>query len=252
MSGEAPETRDAFLGGRVHLFQPRQGYRAGVDPVLLAAATPALAGQSVLELGCGAGAASLCLSARVADLRLTGVEVQPAYAALARRNVAENGAAMEVVEADIGTLPASLRDVQFDHVIANPPYYRRDRSTQARDAGREVALGGDTPLEVWADVAARRVKPKGYVTFIQAADRLADLIRAMDDRLGSLRIRPIQPRVGRSAQLVIVQARKGGRADLIVDAPLIMHYGERHERDGESYTAQVSAILRQGAPLEWG
>ncbi|PCH69375.1 MAG: methyltransferase, partial [Rhodobacteraceae bacterium] len=66
MSGFAPGdlTWNAFLGGRVQLLQPQSGYRAGVDPVLLAAAVPGRAGQSVLELGCGAGAASLCLAAR--------------------------------------------------------------------------------------------------------------------------------------------------------------------------------------------
>ena len=52
-------TCDAFLGGKLHLWQPRRGrgYRAGVDPVLLAASIEATAGQSVLELGCGVGAA---------------------------------------------------------------------------------------------------------------------------------------------------------------------------------------------------
>ncbi|WP_348656358.1 methyltransferase, partial [uncultured Sulfitobacter sp.] len=70
-------TRDAFLGGKLHLWQPRKGYRAGVDPVLLAATVPAQAGQRVLELGCGVGAVSLCLGARVPGLQLTGVEIQP-------------------------------------------------------------------------------------------------------------------------------------------------------------------------------
>ena len=56
-------TDDGFLGQRLHILQPRQGYRAATDPVLLAAAVPAQSGQSVLELGCGAGVASLCLGA---------------------------------------------------------------------------------------------------------------------------------------------------------------------------------------------
>ena len=66
-------THDAFLGGRLHLWQPRRGYRAGVDPVLLAASVPAKAGQSVLDLGCGAGAAALCLGAREPGLELLGM-----------------------------------------------------------------------------------------------------------------------------------------------------------------------------------
>lgn len=244
-------TCNAFLGGKLHLLQPRNGYRAGVDPVLLAAAVPARAGQSVLELGCGAGAAVLCLHARVPGLRLTGVELQALYVDLARRNAAENGAQMEVVEADLRHLSPVIKARAFDHVIANPPYYERHRSTAAEDAGRDTALAGDTPLIDWVDVAAKRLAPKGYLTMIQKADRLPELLMACEGRLGSVRVRPIQPRVGRMAELVLLQARKGGRAAFILEPPLIMHKGDRHERDGESYTDEVSAILRNGAALPW-
>ncbi|AJE48974.1 tRNA1(Val) (adenine(37)-N6)-methyltransferase [Celeribacter indicus] len=244
-------TRDAFLGGRLHLWQPRAGYRAGVDPVLLAAAVPARPGQSVLELGCGAGAAVLCLNARVPGLSLTGVELQPFYAELARRNAAENEAPLRVVEADLQRLPPELRAQAFDHVIANPPYYERHRSTASEDAGRDVALAGETPLVEWIATASRRLAPRGYLTLIQKADRLPELIAACTARLGSLRVRAIQPRVGRKAELVLMQARKGGRAGFVLEAPLIMHEGARHRVDGESYTPEVLNILRGGQALPW-
>ena len=67
-------TRDKFLDGQLTILQPRYGYRAGVDPVFLAASVPAKPGQNVLELGCGAGVASLCLARRVSGLSLFGVE----------------------------------------------------------------------------------------------------------------------------------------------------------------------------------
>ncbi|SDF57814.1 tRNA1(Val) A37 N6-methylase TrmN6 [Celeribacter baekdonensis] len=252
MNSEATETCDAFLGGRVQLYQPADGYRAGVDPVLLAAATPAQPGQTVLELGCGAGAASLCLHARVTGLSLTGVEMQPLYADLARRNAVLNGADMRIVDADLRHLPSDIKARGFDHVIANPPYYDRARSTSSINAGRDMALAGDTPLSDWIDVAAKRLAPKGYLTMIQKADRLPDILTPLMARLGSVRVRAIQPRVGRLAELVIVQARKGGRAAFVMEPPLILHEGERHLRDGESYTAQVLTILREGGDLPWG
>jgi len=252
VNSEATETCDAFLGGRVQLYQPADGYRAGVDPVLLAAATPAQPGQTVLELGCGAGAASLCLHARVTGLSLTGVEMQPLYADLARRNAVLNGADMRVVDADLRHLPSDIKARGFDHVIANPPYYDRACSTSSLNAGRDMALAGDTPLSDWIDVAAKRLAPKGYLTMIQKADRLPDILTPLMARLGSVRVRAIQPRVGRLAELVIVQARKGGRAAFVMEPPLILHEGERHLRDGESYTAQVLTILREGGDLPWG
>ncbi|NIY80911.1 methyltransferase [Celeribacter sp. HF31] len=251
MSTTADLSCDAFLGGLLSIHQPVKGYRAGVDPVLLAAATPARSGESVLELGCGAGVASLCLQARVENLRLTGVELQPFYADLARRNAEENRADLSVFTSDLRYLPSELRARSFDHVIANPPYYERRRSTAAEDAGRDLALAGETPLGDWVDVAARRLKPKGYLTMIQKADRLPELICAMEGRLGSIRVRPIQPRVGRVAELVLIQARKGGRAAFVLEPALLMHKGVRHEHDGESYADDVLTILRDGASLPW-
>ncbi len=242
-------SRNDFLGGRVRLWQPTKGYRAGVDPVLLAASVPATSGQSVLELGCGAGAAILCLAARVPGLQMCGVELQPAYADLARRNAADNNIVLDVVTSDLSALPVDLRQRQFDHVIANPPYYRAGAHSPATDTGRSVALGEETPLVDWIDVAARRLAPRGYLHMIQKADRLLDMLTACQDRLGSVEVLPLAARVGREAELVILRARKGGRATFRLHAPLILHVGARHEKDGESYTPDVSEALRDGAAL---
>ncbi|MFQ6547537.1 tRNA1(Val) (adenine(37)-N6)-methyltransferase [Aestuariibius sp. 2305UL40-4] len=242
-------TRNAFLGGRLTLLQPRGGYRAGIDPVLLAAACPARTGQSVLDLGCGGGVAGLCLAVRVPGIALTGVELQPDYADLARKNAALNGIAAEVVTADIQTLPADLRQRNFDHVIANPPYFREGRRSPSPDTGRETGLAETAPLKAWVDAAARRLAPKGTLTIIQRAERLPELIAASLERLGSLQFLPIAGRVGRDAHLVLVHARKGGRAAPRLAAPLVLHEGDRHVTDGDDYTQRISQVLRNGAPL---
>lgn len=244
-------TRDLFLGGRLTIRQPRSGYRAGLDPVLLAAAVPAQTGQSVLELGCGVGAASLCLGARVPGLSLVGVELQDGYAELARRNAAENGIDLVVASADLAALPTDLRARSFDHVIANPPYFLRAQGSAAPDAGREMALAEATPLARWVETATRRLAPGGWLTLIQRAERLPALLAAMDTRLGSVELLPLAPRVGRPAKLVILRARKGARGTLRLHSPLILHEGSRHERDADSYTPAVSAVLRQAAALPW-
>ncbi|MEP2718554.1 methyltransferase [Pseudophaeobacter sp.] len=240
-----------FLGGRVQLWQPRDGYRAGVDPVLLASALPARAGERVLELGCGGGQALLCLGARVPGLQLTGVELQADYAALARRNATQNSQTLEVIEADLAALPADLRQRQFDHVLANPPYYRAGAHSPAEDTGRQIALGGDTPLQIWIETAARRLAHKGYLHMIQRADRLPEMLTGCMGRLGSLEVLPLAPRAERPAELVLLRARKGGRADFRLHAPLILHEGARHLADAESYRGEIKAILRDGAALGW-
>ncbi len=247
--GKQAVTADKFLGGRVTLFQPCNGYRAGVDPVFLAASVNAHDGESVLELGCGAGAASLCLGARVSGLRLVGVEREPNYADLAHMNADENGIALEVFESDLADMPDELRAESFDHVIMNPPYHLRAHGTAAPESVREAALWEDTPLATWIDAATRRLRPKGHMTMIQKAERLPEILAGMDARLGSVLVKPICPREGRAAILVLVQARKGGRGAFRLAAPLILHEGAEHSGDRESYRREVSAILRDGAAL---
>ena len=242
-------SQDAFLGGQLTLTQPRRGYRAGIDPVLLAASVAAEPGQSLLDLGCGVGAAMLCAARRVPGLHVTGLERQAAYADLARRNGAANGIAAEVIAGDLAEMPAALRQRQFDHVIANPPYFDRQASTAAADPGREAALGEETPLAVWVAAAARRAAPKGSVTFIQRADRLPGLLSAMQGPLGSLVALPLIPRRGTPARLVLVRGRKGGRAGFRLADGWLLHEGARHDADRDSYTPETSGLLRDGHPL---
>lgn len=245
-------TQDDFLGGKLRVWQPRKGYRAGVDPVLLAASIAAKPGQTVLELGCGVGVASLCLSVRVPGLAITGVELQPDYADLARRNALENNALFDVVTADLRNLPATLRQQRFNHVIMNPPYFDRAASVAASNAGRDVALAGDTPLADWLDIGARRVGPRGYLTIIQRMERLPEVIAALQGRLGALILRPIAGRENRAPELFLLQARQEGRAAFRITPTLVMHDGTAHAGDQETYTTQVRAVLRQGAALpDW-
>jgi tRNA1Val (adenine37-N6)-methyltransferase len=240
-------SHDAFLCGKLHLWQPIQGYRAATDPVLLAAACPATPGQRVLDLGCGVGAAALCLGARVPGLVLAGLEVQPAYAALARRNAEENGLTMQIEEGDLADMPSPLR-VGFDHVIANPPYYPAG-GTPSPIAARARALQVDTPLGDWVQAAARRLNPGGWMTLICGADGLPAVLGAMGSKLGSASVLPLQPRNGKPALRVIVRARKGGRGAFRLLAPFVLHQGATHDGDRESYTDRANAVLRQAASL---
>ncbi len=234
-------TQDGFLGGCVQAWQPKDGYRAATDPVFLAAACPAQAGEHVLELGCGAGVAALCLAARV-ECHVTGVERQAFYADLARRN------GVDVVEADLTALPAEVRQLSFDHVIANPPYLAVGAGTAADDAGREGAFREDTPLAEWCVVARARLKPGGWLTMIHLAERLPDVLAGLNG-FGSVSVLPLAAREGRAAGRVLVRARKGGRGAFRLCAPVLIHEGVEHLRDGDDYSATARAVLRDGAPL---
>lgn len=243
-------TEDDFLGGRLRIRQPAEGYRAGLDPVLLAAAVPARSGESVLELGTGSGIALLCLLARVPGLAATGLERNPVMADLARRNIAANGFRADIVEADVAQPPPELRGIAFDHVLANPPFFDRAHGSAAKFGSREDGRGAATPVPVWVETAVRRLRPGGRLTLIQRAERLPEVLAALDTRMGDVVVLPLAPREGRAAKLFILHSKKGAKGAFRLLAPLVLHRGASHVADGDDYTERTSAILRRGAGLE--
>ena len=128
---------ETFLDGRVRVTQPETGFRSGLDAVMLAAAVPATTGAQALELGAGAGTASLCLKARVPGVAVTGVEIDPGLVELANANAAVNGFDCRFVAADIFHLPPELKR-DFDQVFCNPPFHGEGQASP--DAARKQAL----------------------------------------------------------------------------------------------------------------
>lgn len=238
-------TEDRLLDGRVTLRQPHDGYRAAIDPVLLAAAVPAAPGERVLDLGCGAGAVFLCLLAREPDLVVTAVEADPAMAALAQANAGLNGAGdrVEVVTADVAALPADWRAGAFDQVVTNPPYLGADRADPSPQPGRAAAGVESADLSAWIGRAWQALRHKGRLSVVHRADRLADLLAAFGDRFGEVVVFPLWPKPGRAAGRVIVTARKGVRTPLRLSPGLVLH------REDGAYTKSADAALR-GAGLD--
>ncbi|CAA6605553.1 Methyltransferase small domain protein [Rhodospirillaceae bacterium LM-1] len=240
-------TEDALLGGRVKLLQPRNGYRAAIDPVLLAAAIPAKTGQSAIELGLGSGAAALCLLIRVAGMKqITGLEFDFGQAELARRNASLNGMQdlLRVVEGDAAHPPSEIPRNHFDHAFMNPPFLEGGRHDAPPDPGKALAhIDTKDLLAAWISMAGKLLKPKGTLTLIHRADRLDQILGALAPAFGSLTILPIWPRANENAKRVIVQATKTGRAACKLLPGLVLH-------DANDYTVEAQSVLRDAAPLD--
>jgi tRNA1Val (adenine37-N6)-methyltransferase len=230
------ETQDAFYRGRVLVLQKRRGYRFSLDAPLLADFIETRPGDVVLELGTGCGIIAL-LIARKPFRRLVALEIQPALADLARRNVGLNGleGRIEVVEADFRTFASGER---FDVVYANPPYIRRrgGRLSVSRErtiARHEVACDIGDVMAKTAELLA----PDGRAYFVYPVRRRADFVAALErNGLGLRRVRAVRPRAGAPANLFLAEAGFGdGPAEEL--APLVL-FGP----DG-AYGAEARAIF---------
>jgi len=242
---------DRLLGGRVRLLQPLRGYRAATDPVFLAASVPARPGERVLDLGCGAGAASLCLAARVPELDLHGLELQPPYMALAAESASLNGIALTLHAGDVAALPGALRQISFDQVMMNPPYHA-EASLASPDSGRDRAhRTGAAGLAHWITAALARLRPGGWLTLIHRAERTPEILSRLDGPAGTIALLPLIPRAGRDTGRVIVRAQKGAKGPFRLLPPLVIHSGEKHFRDEDDFSSEATAILRHGAAVDF-
>ena len=229
---------ETFLDGKVAITQPETGFRSGLDAVMLAAAVPATTGEQALELGAGAGTASLCLKARVPGVAVTGVEIDPVLAELANANAATNGFDCRFVAADIFRLPPELKH-DFDQVFCNPPFHGEGQASA--DAARGLALSDDGKLRDWLKLGLQRTVSGGFFTAILRADRLAEALAALPTE--GVSVLPLWPRLGEPARRVIVQVRKASRAPFALAPGLVLH------RDDGASTPEAEAVLRRGAAL---
>lgn len=244
-------TEDALLGGRIRIRQPARGYRVNVDTLLLAATLPGArirSGARVAEPCCGAGAALLAVAKSCeAEAAFVGIERDPLYAALACENVELNGQAhrVSIVEAD--ALDPKADFGIFDDVLLNPPYDSAEGGRPPAE-GKRGAFLADKPIDDWIKVWSNRMRADANLTLIHRAHRLAEILAAMDGRLGGVEIVPIRPSAQANASRVIVRARKGSRAPLKLLAGLDLHPSDASHQ----YTSEADAILRGDAFISFG
>jgi len=233
----------------VTLRQRSEGYRAGLDAALLAAACDSGAGQRVIEAGCGVGGALLAAAARRPQSHFVGVERDPQALALAAENVGLNGLRerVEVVGGDVAQGFRALGLPTFDAAMANPPFFDDPTALRGPHPARTGAYIADDGLGAWTEFLLKAVREGGTLTLIHRADRLADILALLAPKAGSFRIRGVHPFADQPAKRVLVRAIKTGKAPLMLLPPLVLHDGS-----GGKHTAEVEAILRGEAGLGWG
>ncbi len=246
MADEQPTT-DAFFGGRLVVYQDRDGYRFSIDAVLLAhQVTFRKTDRRVVDLGTGAGILPLILAYRHAALSICGVEIQPALARKARENVQANDLAdrIQILEADLQSINPRRLGYVADVVVSNPPYrqVRSGRINPNREravARHEIAV----TLEGLVRTVRRVLRTGGYFWSIYPAQRLPELIGTLQRfNIEPKFMRRVHSREDSEAKMVLTAAVKAATAGLAVGPPLIIY------RDQKNYSEEVQRMLSPAGP----
>lgn len=239
-------TVDSFLGGRVKAIQPSEGYRAGIDPIFLAAALQPKPNHKVLDVGAGVGVAAMALAVRYPDIKVYGLELQQKLVSLALENISENqlDGRVEMIEGNLLSPPEVLKTELFDHVMTNPPFYEFNRSKLSPIPSKAKANTETVDLEEWIKACLKLLKPKGEFTIIHRIERLSDILYHLNDQVGNIVVYPLWPDENKPARRVLIQGRKNVRGELRLSQGINLHGGT------EKYTPEAEAILRHARAIE--
>ena len=253
MVKETTLTEDEFLSGRIRIMQPRKGFRAGIDTVLLAASVDT-ASTHVAELGAGVGVAACCVLADLAAAEATLVDFDACVLALAEKNLERNGFAkraktllFDVTAKGSVREEAGMRSNCHTSVIANPPFFDISAGTLSpRTARADSRHMQNDDLDDWVRCAASCASAGAEIIFIYSIVALPRLLASFSVRFGDISVLPISSRPGQKASRVLVRGIKGSRAPMSLLAPLVLH-----GMTGSAYSEEADAIFRGKSRISW-
>lgn len=209
----------------------------GMDAVFLSGFARIKPGETVLDLGTGTGIIPILLAAKSEGAHFTGLELQADSADMARRSVLLNGlnGKIDIVEGDIKEADRLFKAASFDVITTNPPYMTGEHGLVNPQLPKAIARHElKCTLEDVVRMSGKLLRPGGRLYMVHRPFRLAELMSTLvSHRLEPKRMRLVHPFVDKEPNMVLIEARRGGKARLSVEPPLIVF-----ERPGV-YTEEV-------------
>ena len=209
------------------IIQDPERFCFGMDAVLLSGFARVKDGASVLDLGTGTGIIPILLEAKTGAAHLTGLEIQPDSADMARRSVALNGleTKIDIVTGDIKEAGSLFDAASFDVITCNPPYmigkHGIANPQDAKAIARHEIL---CTLEDVISQTARLLKPGGNFYLVHRPFRLAEIMVLLSKyKLEPKRMQLVYPYVDKEPNMVLLEANRGGRPRMTVEKPLIVY-----------------------------
>ena len=234
------ERLDDLHRGGYHIIQDPGRFCFGVDAVILSGFARVKRGENALDLGTGTGVIPVLLAAKTEGRHFTGLEIQPESAEMAARSVRLNELEerVSIVQGDIKEAAGIFGGSTFDVVVSNPPYMNSGgglvNPREAKAIARHEIL---CSLEDVAAAAGKILRPKGRFYMIHRPHRLTDILTVLRQyKLEPKRVRFVHPYVDKPPTMVLVEAGRGGRPMVKVDAPLVIY------RAPQEYTEEIYRI----------
>ena len=208
------------------IIQRTDGFCFGMDAVLLSGFAMVKKGERTLDLGTGTGIIPILLEAKTEGEHFSALEIQREVADMARRSVSLNGLEekIQIVEGDIREASQIFGAASFDVVTSNPPYMNDAHGLKNPDLPKAIAR--HEVLCTLDDVvreASKVLKTGGRFYMVHRPHRLAEIITVLRGyKLEPKRMKMVHPFADRDANMVLIEAVKGGGVFLKMEAPVIV------------------------------
>lgn len=233
---------DELWPGGPRFLQKEDSFRLSTDSVLLAHFAKSIRAKKILDIGCGAGVLTLILSHARPVANVAGIDIQPESVSLSRANLEANGFdPAAVTEGDIRNYREHFQAGFFDLVVSNPPYFPVESGYNAPLDSRAIARDERClNLDELCAAAKYLCRWGGAFALVHRPERLSEIFCALTKHgLEPKRLRMVQYKAGHAPNLVLIEARRGGKPGLNIEKPLILC-----EADG-SDTEEVREIYHR-------
>ena len=234
------ERLDDLQRNGYQIVQKKNGFCFGMDAVLLSGFAAVKPGEKAIDLGTGTGIIPILLEAKYEGEHYTGLEIQDEVAEMAARSVALNHLEekVSIVKGDIKEASRLFGAASFDVVTSNPPYMNDSHGLKNPDLPKAIARHEVLcTLDDVAREAAKLLRPGGRFYMVHRPHRLIEIITALTKyKLEPKRMKMVHPFVDKEANMVLIEAVRGGKSMIKVEAPIVVY------REPGVYTQEIYDI----------
>ena len=218
---------DLELNG-LKIIQNKNGFCFGMDSVLLSDFAKEIKKNSaILDMGTGTGILAILLSAKTQSTKITGVEIQPEVADMARRSVQLNQLEerINIVCKDVKKLKEIYEAGSFDAIVTNPPYKKKGTGEINENEAKLISRHEITAnLEDFILIASYLLKDQGSIYMVHRPERLADImVNLRKYKLEPKNIRFVHPNQEKGPNLILIKATKNAKPFLKVEKPIYIY-----------------------------